>query len=244
MHFDARVDQYERARPPYPGQLWDRLADLGLVGPGVRVLELGAGTGQATERLLQTCGTVTAIEPGPALARRLRERLPQAVVLPTTAEAAALDDAAFDLAVAATSVHWLDLGVVLPKLHRALRSDGHLAVWRNTFGDPAAPVTPFRARVAELTSRRRAPVQRPDPGGVDTDYWVSRLSDDGWFSVVHTDHFRWRIDLTAQQVFDLFSTFSDWSPEEARQAADVVRESGGRVTEHYLTPLVVLARVG
>jgi SAM-dependent methyltransferase len=185
---------------------------------------------------------VTAVEPGPALARRLQERLPEAVVLTTTAEAASLDDSAFDLAVAATSIHWLDLDVVLPKLHRALRSDGHLAVWRNTFGDPTAPRTPFRRRIDQLTSRRNAPVQRPDPGGVDTDHWISRLSHGGLFAAVHTEHFRWRIDLTPAQVLDLFSTFSEWSVEEAEQAADFARELGGRVAEHYMTPLIVLKR--
>jgi SAM-dependent methyltransferase len=243
MHFDARSDQYERARPPYPAALWDRLHALGLLGPEVDVLELGAGTGQATERLLETCATVTAVEPGPALARRLRQRLPDATVVEAYAEAAPFRPAAFDLVAAATSVHWLDLDAVLPKVHRALRPGGHLAVWRNTFGDPLAAPTPFRERIQHPIERRTDVPERPDGAGVDTDYWAGRLTAGGWFTTVHTEHFRWSIELTAEQVFDLFSTFSDWTGDEAEEAADMVRDLGGRVTEHYMTPLIVLRRV-
>lgn len=243
MHFDARVCQYERARPPYPSALWRRLEDLGLLGPGVRVLELGAGTGQATEHLLRACQTVTAVEPGPALAARLRERLPRATVIEGFAEAASFDDAAFDLAAVATALHWLDLDVVLPKLHRALRPDGHLAVWRNTFGDPLAPRTPFRNRIDELVARRTNVPQRPDSGGFNTNYWRARLAEGGWFEDIHTAEFRWTIDLGADQVYDLFSTFSDWTSDEAEEAAHIVDQLGGRTTEHYMTPLVVMRRI-
>jgi SAM-dependent methyltransferase len=48
-HFEVHAEVYERARPPYPEALWARLRELELLQPGTRVLELGAGTGQATE---------------------------------------------------------------------------------------------------------------------------------------------------------------------------------------------------
>ncbi len=49
MHFETLAEIYERARPPYPKVLRDRLRELGVLSTGVRVVELGAGTGQATE---------------------------------------------------------------------------------------------------------------------------------------------------------------------------------------------------
>ncbi|GCD21862.1 methyltransferase type 11 [Cellulomonas algicola] len=244
MHFDGMADLYDRARPPYPDALWSRLGALGVLGSGTRVLELGAGSGLATAPMVAAGAAVTAVEPGPALADLLRRRVPEATVVEGTAESVPLDDAAFDLAVVATAVHWLDLDVVLPRLHRALVPGGHLAVWRHVFGDPTAPLTPFRERVAQIVRERGDVPPRPGPAELDTTGWVGRLTAGGWFAVRHVDELRWSVDLGADQVRDLFTTFSEWSDAEAEAAGRAVRDLGGRVTEHYLTPLLVLRRAG
>ena len=160
-HFERHSELYDRARPPYPEELWQRLRTLGLLTPGTQALDLGAGSGQATGTLLSAGIRVTAVEPGPSLAAQLSDRFPQASVIVNTAENAVLPDAAYDLAVAATSIHWMNLSVVLPKVHRALVPGGHFLVWRNVFGDPRQ-ITPFRAYVAEITNRRST-VGRPGP---------------------------------------------------------------------------------
>ena len=64
-----------------------------------RVLELGAGTGQATGPMLRAGALVTSVEPGAALVDRLRTRWPAATVHVGTAESVLLPAAAFDLAV-------------------------------------------------------------------------------------------------------------------------------------------------
>ncbi|WP_246018478.1 class I SAM-dependent methyltransferase [Arthrobacter crusticola] len=242
MHFDRRVEVYEKYRPPYPDALWNRLRDLDLLLPGTRALELGAGSGQATVALVDAGLSVTAVEPGPNLAGRLLERLPQVTVLAGTAEEAELPEAGFDLAVAATSVHWLNLEIVLPKLHRALAPGGSFAVWRTAFGNPAVR-TPFRERTGQIVGRRRGAPARPGPDELDTAGWVKELTADGLFAEASTDTFAWSIELGADQIHGLFSTFSNWSAGEVEEAAQAVRTLGGYVTEHYVTPLIVLKRV-
>jgi SAM-dependent methyltransferase len=241
LHFDALAETYQRARPPYPEVLWGRLRELEVLRPGVRVIELGAGTGEATIRLLQDGADIVAVEPGRALAARLQRRCPSAQVVVARAEDAAMGDAQFDLAVAATSVHWLDLGVVIPKLHRAVVRDGHLAVWRTAFGDPRT-TTPFRDRIDAIVARRVDEPVRPGPGELDTEDWARLLSSSGDFAVVHVEEFRWNIDLDANQVHGLFRTFSNWTADEAAAAAEAARDLGGTVTEHYVTPLILLQR--
>ncbi|PRY18396.1 class I SAM-dependent methyltransferase [Kineococcus rhizosphaerae] len=238
-HFDAHAAAYDRGRPPYPPALWERLRPL--VRRGTRVVDLGAGTGLATGPLLAAGAAVTAVEPGPALADLLRARFPTATVLRATAETADLPEGGFDLAVAATAVHWFDLDAVLPRLHRALVAGGCFAVWRTAFGDPGVPLSPFRRRVAEITAARSAP-PRPGPGELDTGQWAARLTCGGWFTVRAVEEFAWSVELGTEQVRDLFTTFSDWSAHEVALAADAVRDLGGSVTEHYRTPLVLLDR--
>ncbi|WP_328292004.1 methyltransferase domain-containing protein [Kineococcus sp. NBC_00420] len=240
-HFDAHADVYDRGRPPYPDVVWARLRELEVLVPGARVLELGAGTGQATRSLTAAGTSVTAVEPGPHLARSLRRNLPDVEVRVGTAETAWFPTASFDVAVAATSVHWFDLDVVLPALHRWLVPNGSFVVVRNAFGDPTAALTPFRARIAEVTSRRSTPTPS-GPGELDTADWVTRLTSGGLFAPRHVEEFRWSIDLTTTQVHDLFSTFSNWNEAEVDEAAGAVEELGGSVLEDYVTPLIVLRR--
>ncbi|MGO4300189.1 class I SAM-dependent methyltransferase [Leifsonia sp. RAF41] len=241
QHFDRHADLYDRARPPYPDALGKRLAELGLLVASHRAVDLGAGTGQATGILVDAGMDVTAVEPGPALAARLRERFPDVHVVRDTAEAVKLPPASFNLATAATAVHWFDLDVVLPKLHTALVPGGRLAVWRNAYGDRSVPVTPFRDRIGQIVARRGAPPRRL-PDEADTSRWATLLQAGGYFEPVHLEDFHWSIELDEDAVRGLFTTFSDWSVAEAEQAAEAARDLGGTVTEHYLTPLIVLAR--
>ncbi|MCC2336695.1 class I SAM-dependent methyltransferase [Cellulomonas wangsupingiae] len=236
MHFEEHADVYRTARPPYPPALWDRV--LLLVAPGTRVLDLGAGTGEATGPLLAAGARVTAVEPGPRLAARLAATHPAATVLVTRAEEVELPAGGVDVAVAATAVHWFDLGIVLPRLHRALAPGGRFLVWRHVFGDPDV-TTPFRERIGQVVAARSGP-GRPGPDAQDAAAVARALTDGGWFALEDTATFRWRTDLDAEQVRALFSTFSDWSPAEVDQASAAVTELGGRVTEHYRSWLLVL----
>jgi 16S rRNA A1518/A1519 N6-dimethyltransferase RsmA/KsgA/DIM1 with predicted DNA glycosylase/AP lyase activity len=86
QHFEAYADTYATARPPYPTALWDRVRDLGLLRPGRRALDLGAGSGQATGPLLAAGLKVTGVEPGPRLAAELHAAYPSATVLTARAE--------------------------------------------------------------------------------------------------------------------------------------------------------------
>jgi ubiquinone/menaquinone biosynthesis C-methylase UbiE len=63
--FNEDAERYDRARPTYPGRMFDHLVAAG-VGPGARVLEIGFGTGQATVALAERGYRVVAVELGSA----------------------------------------------------------------------------------------------------------------------------------------------------------------------------------
>lgn len=238
MHFDARAEAYDRGRPPYPQELWESVAQLGLLRAGWHALDLGAGTGQATGPLLAAGLHVTAVEPGPALADHLATSHPAASVVNAHAEGLDLPSDFFDLAVAATSIHWMDLDIVLPKVHRLLKPEATFLVLRTVFGDPAASPTPFRERVAEIVRERTSPPS-PGPDAINVAAVAATLIRSGLFTVDDIRTFRWAIEFNESQVRDLFSTFSDWTAQEVDRAAEAVREIGGRVVERYLSWLIV-----
>lgn len=150
-----------------------------------------------------------------------------------------LPEGTFDSAIAATSVHWVDLSIGLPKIHAVLRPLGWLAVWRTVFGDDSVD-TPFRGQVEQIVAERRnrdaAASRAPDRPSME------ELTAGGWFEPVRSERWRWSINLTTDQVRRLFRTFSDWSSAEADAAARAADQLGGRVTEHYQSVLHLLRR--
>ncbi|GAB3614796.1 class I SAM-dependent methyltransferase [Humibacter ginsengisoli] len=238
LHFDGMAYAYAAARPPYPHALWRDVVATGLATPGRRALDLGAGTGEATGELLARGMDVVAVEPGAQLADLLQARFPRAAVIRSRAEDIQLDAGSFDMVVAATSIHWMDLDVVLPVVRHCLRREGRLLVWRNVFGDAEAEVTPFREVVERIAERRRK-VRRGNPE--DADATARKLSRSGSFTVESIHRYRWTIDLTTEQLRGLFSTFSDWTSEEVQEAAGAVAGLGGSVSESYTSWLIIAA---
>ena len=238
-HFDRVAATYARGRPPYPARLWTLLEHHGVLSHGAQVLEIGAGSGQATVELVARGARVVAVEPGPRLAADLRLRLPGVEVVEGRVEDVPLASGAYDAAVAGTSLHWVDLPTALPRLHAALRPGGLLAAWWQVFGDPGVS-TPFRERVHAISN----PEGRPDTRrtGLDTADWEADLTQGGWFEQVATEVLRWSIDLTATQVRDLFTTFPTWTAAQIDAVEAAAEELGGTVTEHYATGVYVLRR--
>ena len=228
---------YAEARPPYPQRIFDTLQAAEVIGPGLRVLEIGAGAGLATKELASRGCEVVALEPGTQLIALLRDAVPGVEVLATRLEDAHLPDQTFDSVVAATSMHWVDLAVALPKVHAALRPGGCLAVWRTIFGDEDAE-TEFRARVSQIVSQREG----NDDASREHRPTMEELTAGDWFEPERTEHWRWSIELSTDRIRRLFATFSNWSPAEVVAATQAADDLGGSVTERYRSVLHLLRR--
>lgn len=198
---------------------------------------MGAGTGQATGTLLTEGMDVVAVEPGGQLAAILAATHPDAELLISRAEDVDLAESAFDLVVAATSIHWVDLDVLLPKVHRWLKPGGRLLVWRNVFGDSSVAATPFRAIVEQIVARRSTPGRTGNPE--DADVTADKLTSTGLFSIDDICVYPWSIVLSADEIHGLFCTFSDWTPEEVNEASAGARSLGREVVEHYTSWLII-----
>jgi SAM-dependent methyltransferase len=128
--FGAGAEIYERARPSYPVEAVDWLAERTGLGPGRTIVDVGAGTGKLTRLLPSTGARVIAVEPVSEMRAKLVEVVPGVEALAGTAENLPLADGAADVVVVAQAFHWFDHERALPELHRVLRPDGYLAlVW-------------------------------------------------------------------------------------------------------------------
>jgi len=132
--FNAEAAAYDGNRPGYPVSLFDGIVTETGLGRESTILEIGCGTGQATLPMAEKGYDITAVEPGEKLASIARNKLraySKVKVINSSFEAAELPLEAFDLALAAMSLHWVDETVRFRKVRDCLKSTGHLAILYN-----------------------------------------------------------------------------------------------------------------
>lgn len=128
LSFGAEAAAYERGRPSYPPEAIDWLLPEGARD----VLDLGAGTGKLTTRLVERGLGVVAVDPIPEMLEVLTSSLPEIPALLGTAEDIPLPDASVDAVLVAQAWHWFDPQRAIKEVARVLRPGGRLGlVWNN-----------------------------------------------------------------------------------------------------------------
>lgn len=144
--FQSGSTAYERGRPDYPAEVADWLSDTLNIGPGKTVLDLGAGTGKFTKRLVATGTTVIAVEPIDGMREKLMASLPGLEALPGTGEAIPLPDASVDAVVCAQAFHWFATKAALAEISRVLKPGGRLGLIWNMRDE----ANPWVAAISEI----------------------------------------------------------------------------------------------
>ena len=155
LAFGSQARAYSTGRPSYPID-----AVRWVVPPDARaVLDLAAGTGKLTERLLELGVEVVAVEP----LDEMRALIPAAASsMPGTAEEIPLPDASVDAVVVGQAFHWFDPPRALAEIARVLRPGGALGLFWNLDDDSV----PWVAALDDLTkteARRSAMAADPPP---------------------------------------------------------------------------------
>lgn len=128
LSFGSAASAYERGRPSYPPDAIDWLLPTGARS----VLDLGAGTGKLTARLVERGLDVTAVDPIPEMLEVLKGSLPGTPALLGTAEEIPMPDDSVDSVLVAQAWHWFDPGRAISEVARVLRPGGQLGlVWNN-----------------------------------------------------------------------------------------------------------------
>jgi SAM-dependent methyltransferase len=128
--FSANAAAYAAGRPEYPAEIEGWLREDLRLGPGRAALDLGAGTGKFLSRLRGVGARLLAVEPAPAMRRRLIAENPDVVAMTATAERIPLVDASIDGIVCAQSFHWFASRAALAEMRRVLKIGGALGlIW-------------------------------------------------------------------------------------------------------------------
>jgi SAM-dependent methyltransferase len=154
--FAVEAEVYDRFVGRYGDALGRALADRAGVEPGMRALDVGAGTGKLTGVLAERLGeeNVAAVDPSEPFVAALRSRYPSADVRTGTAEELPFADRSFDAVLAQLVVNFLaDPERGIEEMLRVARIDGVVAAAVWDYGEEMILLTTFWAAAAALDAR-------------------------------------------------------------------------------------------
>ncbi len=234
--FDRASDLYQRARPEYPAEVFERLIRIAGLRYGDHLLEVGCATGKATLPLAERGFRITCIEAGQQLAAAARRNL--AAFPGVDIVAGRFEDwpnpagARFDLVFAATAWHWLDPAVRYTRAWEVLRPGGHLAFWGAVHVFPEDGDRFFieiQDVYAEIGEGWPAESPRPRPGELEDQR--EEIEASGLFRTIEVRHFDWEETYDADGYIDLLETFSGHMTMEQWQRHRLYGEIRRRLEE-------------
>ena len=197
LSFGSEAAAYERGRPSYPPEAIDWLLPAGACD----VLDLGAGTGKLTTRLVERGLNVIAVDPIPEMLELLTNSLPDTPALLGTAEEIPLADNSVDAVLVAQAWHWFDPQRAAAEVSRVLRPGGRLGLVWNTRDERMGWVKDLGRIIGHEADPFNHAVTLPAP-----------------FADTERQQVEWTSYLTPQALIDLVASrsYCITSPEQVR----------------------------
>ncbi len=127
--FENIINLYEFARPGYPKELFEDIITYGGIDLTSKILEVGAGTGQATTFFAEHGFIITALEVSGQQVLYLKEKYDK--FSNVCIEKSKFEDfeskIKFELIIAASSFHWIDKKIRYKKAYDLMNRNGVLA---------------------------------------------------------------------------------------------------------------------
>lgn len=227
---------YDRFRPSYPTEVFAAIQRFRTLGPSVRCLEIGVGTGQATSAILSTGASITALEPDEKLARFVAKKFQNesnfSVRMQRFEGFHTLEH--FDLIYSATAFHWVTGTNRMVQLRSMLTNDGTVAL----FWNHPVPREPIHHALQNVYT-----TFLPTEAAANTSPWTTadaeKIADElraARFVKVETHFFQHERRLKSSDYVGLLHTYSNHinKPDSVRipfmQAIeDVIDAHGGEI---------------
>jgi SAM-dependent methyltransferase len=223
--FGAQARDYERYRPRYPESVFDDIVEISHASAGATAIEIGAGTGIATEPLVRRGLSVTAIEPAPEMASLAQAKLNHRASIFVGRFEDYSAPVPVQLVASFNAWHWVNPDAAVHTVAEFLTPGGFLAlVWTEVVSWVEEP---FEERLAQVFGGPW--VKRPD----HVDDSMRPLRDDPRFEEPLVLHHVFARTLDAAAFVAVTKTYGGRRTDEQYDAiARVINdEFGGTVTK-------------
>ena len=211
--YSKLAEDYDAHRIGYSLELYSMANEFGLSNEG-DILDVACGTGLASEPFAREGAHITGIDTAEEMLRFAEARIPGGDFKKGSAEALPFADDAFDAAICAQAIHWLNKERAIAEMIRVVKPGGVVAIWwKHLMHDDATNL--MRQDVAK-TLGFGSP--EPQMGGF-LEFYRSALAD-------HTLRvIPWRLAVSLERFIGY---------ERSRRA---LHDAAGNKTEQYLERL-------
>lgn len=249
--YQSLAEIYDAIRPGYPDALIEDI--LTAAAPTVQrpLLEIGAGTGKATEQFLFRSCWVDAVELEPEMAALLKKRLntPHLRLSVGSFERWIPPCSSYQLICCAQAFHWIDPAVKYQKCHDLLEPKGILALF---WYDPQPPEDSPAQQAAEAVRTRWFGPAAPLSAGTAADR-ARELREAEGFALTLEKQYRVCLRNTPEQALLAMESTPAFAeqmrrllPEEqaafAQEYTAAIMEHGGVLEASMLYSLYLLER--
>lgn len=150
--FDKIPESFDKYRPRYCKELFQELEIACGLNPEKKVLEIGSGTGQATEPILKTGCDYTAIELGENFTSFMQNKFScyrNFHIVNADFENYIFDENIYDLVYSAATIQWIPEEIAFSKIYRMLKPGGCLAMFM-TRSDETSANPSLRAEIDKV----------------------------------------------------------------------------------------------
>ncbi len=241
MSFDKSSDYYDNFRPSYPEKLINDIVNKTGVNSKSAILEIGAGSGKATELFVNKGFQITCIEPGENLAKKGELKFQQSNqvnYIVSRFEEWEGEKEHYDLILSAQAFHWVPKPIGYEKCYNALKESKYMCLFWNYY---FASENNYDVELQELF--KEYPI-----GYLDTkeslenkiNYTVEEIHQTGLFKNIEVIQYPWSLEYDDNQYIGFLKTGNGYLTMDDRtrekvenKIRDIINRNGGKITREF-----------
>lgn len=239
--FNNIINDYEVARPGYPPELFSDIISYSKINSASKILEVGSGTGQATDYFVKNSYHMIGLELGQEQANHLSKKYEDnsnfESVCSSFEDYESKNDF-FDMIFSATAFHWIKPEIGYSKAYNLLKQNGTLAIWWH-LSSIMRHETELFTDIREIY-HKYAPELDTSKSNEEMDaihqLRITQFQTQNLFDKPTTKIYKWRDVYSTEKYIKLLNTYSSFQIIDAEKrtfisesVANYIERKGGKI---------------
>lgn len=249
LKFDQSAMYYDMYRPGYPKELVQDIGDITGISSQSRLLEIGAGSGKATDDYVKKGYQIDCYELGPTLASiginkfRSTGRVHYHI---GRFEHQDLPSQVYDLVFCAQAFHWIEKPLGYERIHHCLSKASYMALYWNRYYDDGSPETKVLYDICR--TYQLLPVMTRDEINQITDLTIKEIDQTDLFGRVKYREYPWSESTTKKGFINFLKTSNSYIGMDESLKRQLHKELNqlfdpkSQITRRYITSLYLVKK--